>query len=130
MSDDLSQTFGVANGFVDGRDDRLNQFAMGGRSFGVWGSSIAIDTYVMLAEQFGWESYAKVIKEYNSVPTISDNTQKLNEWAKRYSKAVGKNVCPYFKWFSWPLTKETEAECAKLPAWETDILKKYTRKNL
>lgn len=36
----------------------------------------------------------------------------------RYSTVAGKNLCPYFEWWSFPLSPETLAVCSELPEWE------------
>ena len=59
---------------------------------------------------------------------IKTDDQKLNTWVVRYSQAVNTNLCDYFEWWQFPLTAETKAACAELPALDEDLLAEFRRK--
>jgi hypothetical protein len=83
-----------------------------------------------LVEQFSWDGYIKVIQSYYNQPSDSTPGAKYDTWAKKYSQAVNKNLCPYFSWFGWPLSTATKAACASLPTWEEDPFNSATPSKL
>ena len=66
-----------------------------------------------------------ILLQYYTLPTIYNDNEKLDMWARRYSQTVNTNLCPYFEWWGWPLTADTKAECSKLPAWTQDPLSRF-----
>ena len=130
---------------------------MKGKPWNEWRIWLALETYVLLAQEFAWESYTDTFKIYyeNKASDVGLNSdeQKLSKWVERwlyainngkkhlsdrlylmarYSKVVNKNLCPYFQWWKFPLTDATIAVCSELPAWVPAVnpLDKYTRKLL
>ena len=108
---------------------RIHNWTLSGKPFEDWKVFLALDTYSILAEAFSWEAYTPVIKQYYTLPLIRDNNQKLDLWARKFSQAVNTNLCPYFAWFQWPLTKETTDLCATLPSWNQNPLERYDGKD-
>ncbi len=106
---------------------RIHMWVFKGKPMSEW-SSLTLDTYNILAEAFTWESYTKTMKQYYSLPWISDNNEKMNRWVLLYSQAVNTNLCPYFEWWGWTLTNDTKASCAQLPAWNQDPLSRFESK--
>ena len=66
--------------------------------------------------------------QYYTLPEISDDTAKLDMWARLYSQTVNTNLCPYFEWWGWTLTAETKDACSKLPAWKVEALSRFAGK--
>ena len=82
----------------------------------------------MLAEEFTWDSFTKLIKQYYKLPEVTNDNQKLDLWARRYSETVNTNLCSFFAWFQWPLSKDTTDFCATLPTWNKNPLKRFEGK--
>ncbi len=92
--------------------------------FQVW---IALDTYSLLADKFGWlESYTPVIRwYYDNEVSFSDDMAELDFWARLYIQQVGFDLCSYFEWWGWELTDETRSICSELPQTDEDLLKDF-----
>lgn len=57
--------------------------------------------------------YAQVFSSYyNDANAPQDDQSARDEWVKRWSHAVGYNLCPLYDFFSLPLT---QAMCQALP---------------
>lgn len=79
--------------------------------------------YMQLQEAFGWEPFTKVFKEYRTLtqeqrPQSDD--EKRDQWMVRMSRAVGKNLGPFFQAWAVPTTAEARASIAELPGWMPD----------
>jgi len=84
---------------------------------------LALCMYMQLQEEFGWEPFTKVFKEYRALtqeqrPQSDD--EKRDQWMVRMSRAVGKNLGPFFQAWAVPTTDEARASIAVLPPWMPD----------
>ena len=61
--------------------------------------------------------------------TLDNDVANLNEWVVRYSSVVKTNLCPYFKWWQFPLTADTLTKCAAFKDLDTDLMADYRRKS-
>eukprot|EP00095_Tigriopus_kingsejongensis_P009271 maker-scaffold361_size196684-snap-gene-0.25 protein:Tk09271 transcript:maker-scaffold361_size196684-snap-gene-0.25-mRNA-1 annotation:"protein fam115c-like" len=107
--------------------ERLHAFALNGRPWKDWNVWLAFDTYYLLADSFGWDSFTAVIKTYYDEPVIEKETQRLEEFAFRFITQVKTNLCPFFEWFRHPLNQQTKTLCQTLPTWEkaAGLLKRF-----
>jgi len=103
----------------------IHKWVFDGKPWEDWKEWLALNTFSMLAEAFNWDSYTSLIKQYYTLPNITNNNDKLDMWARRYSQTVNTNLCPYFEWWGWPLTAETKDACSKLPKWNQNPLARY-----
>ena len=76
--------------------------------------------YSMMQEDFGWEPFTKVFREYtaadaNELPKNDDD--KRDQWMVRFSRMVGKNLGPFFDAWGVPTSDEAKKSIASLPAW-------------
>lgn len=97
-------------------------FAAGPPSFDRWKQDpfVALCLYVQLQDAFGWEPYQKVFAEYRALPDAQrpkSEQDRRDQWLVRYSKAVGRNLGPFFKAWGIPVTEGAAASVANLPAW-------------
>ena len=73
---------------------------------------------LQLQEKFGWASLKKVFYEYHAMSDCpGDNPGKMNLYALTFSKAVGHNLCGFFKAWGWPIDAATEQKLSGLPVW-------------
>ena len=84
---------------------------------------LALCMYMQLQEAFGWEPFTKVFKEYRALtqeqrPQSDD--EKRDQWMVRMSRAVGRNLGPFFQAWAVPTTDEARASIAVLPPWMPD----------
>lgn len=84
---------------------------------------LALCMYMQLQEAFGWEPFTKVFKEYRTLtqeqrPQSDD--EKRDQWMVRISRAVGRNLGPFFQAWAVPTTDEARSSIADLPVWMPD----------
>jgi hypothetical protein len=84
---------------------------------------LALCTYMQLQEAFGWEPFTKVFKEYRTLtqeqrPRSDD--EKRDQWMVRFSRAVGRNLGPFFQAWAVPTTEKARSSIADLPGWMPD----------
>ncbi|KAJ8280241.1 hypothetical protein GJAV_G00052220 [Gymnothorax javanicus] len=83
-----------------------------------WSVFTALETYLQLQEEFGWEPFKKVFAAYQgkkNVPRAKD--AKMSLFAEMFSRTVERNLTPFFKAWAWPITADTEKKLADLPEW-------------
>ena len=76
--------------------------------------------YAQLQEAFGWDAFRRVFREYRDLPDAarprSDDARR-DEWLVRFSKAVGRNLGPFFDAWGVPTSAAARKEIAELPGW-------------
>ncbi len=84
---------------------------------------LALCMYIQLQEAFGWEPFTKVFREYRALTEEQrpkSDEEKRDQWMVRLSRAVGKNLGPFFQAWAVPTTAEARASIADLPVWMPD----------
>ena len=78
---------GTQHSAVVSRDSRVHDWVMRGKPWSEWQVWLALDSYVLLAQEFGWESYTNTFKiYYDSKATdggLDTDEKKLNKWVER-----------------------------------------------
>lgn len=81
---------------------------------------LALSMYAQLIDAFGWDRLKEVIAGYRSLPDGQRPTteaDKRDQWMIRYSRAVGRNLGPFFEAWGVPVTATAKAAVAQLPGW-------------
>jgi hypothetical protein len=98
------------------------KFRANGSRFEDWKRDpfLALIMYKQLQEAFGWDAYKKVFAEYralkpNERPKSDD--EKRDQFMIRFSRAVGKNLGPFFKNWSIPVSEDALRSIQDLPVW-------------
>ena len=76
--------------------------------------------YIQLQQAFGWEPFKKVFAEYRQLPQSErpkNDAEKRDQWMVRFSRAVGKDLGPFFVAWGVPVSAAARASLADLPAW-------------
>ncbi|MBN3313031.1 TCAF factor, partial [Atractosteus spatula] len=108
------------------REERTRHFVEKGRSLNDWSVFTALETYMQLQEEFGWEAFKKVFATYHLMSNIpNNNTGKMNLYAETFSKAVGRNLAPFFRSWGWPIEEGVEKRLSELPEWSEHPMTKY-----
>lgn len=99
-----------------------------GAKFDRWKSDpfLALEMYYQLREAFGWEPFTKVFGEYQKLkPEERPKTdlEKHDQWMVRMSRAVGKNLGPFFEKWGVPTSEKARESIKDLPAWMPEWLK-------
>jgi len=102
--------------------DRLAKYLAAGHSFEQWKDDpfLALTMYYQLRVDFGWEPFTKVFAEYRKLtPAQRPNGElaKHDQWMVRFSKAIGKNLGPFFQAWGVPTSEAARQSIANLPEW-------------
>ncbi|MEM7146364.1 MAG: M60 family metallopeptidase [Verrucomicrobiota bacterium] len=111
------------------RRQRLMAYVNGGKKFEEdWSVWTALEMYLQLQEAFGWEAYREVFDEYNRLPSDErpkEQQDKNDQWMIRFSKAVDRNLGPFFRAWNIPVTEAALAEVSGLPEWKEDPMVRH-----
>jgi len=111
------------------RKQRVNSYFQKGANFSSdWSVWTALETYLMVQEEFGWEPFTKTFIEYNNLPKEDwpNGQDEINDqWVIRLSRACGKNLAPFWKAWNLPLSSDVDRELKDLPVWEDHPVKRF-----
>ena len=104
------------------RNGRATKYLDGGADFTKWKSDpfLALEMYIQIREAFGWEPFKKVFAEYRSLKKgehPQGDEAKHDQWMVRMSRAVGKNLGPFFTMWGVPTSETARASIKELPTW-------------
>ena len=89
-----------------------------GSNFDEWKEKpgVALFIYAQLMREYGWESYKSVFRQYElSRPDLDSDQEKIDHWIITFSRQVGHNLVPLFKFWGFPISKPTIEDLKKLP---------------
>ena len=97
---------------------KTEQFLKDGANFQKWKESadIALFIYAQLAREFGWESYKKVFRRYDTMDASieqENDTVKIDMWFEIFSEVVEYNLAPLASFWNIPLSSEKVADLQK-----------------
>ncbi|XP_048120979.1 TRPM8 channel-associated factor homolog [Alosa alosa] len=108
------------------RLNRTQKYIEGGRDLKHWSEWVALETYLQLQEQFGWDAFKKVFATYHTMEGVPrDNNGKMNTYAETFSKVVNRNLLSFFKAWGWPIESATEQKLSGLPDWSDHPMAQY-----
>ncbi|KAI4898008.1 hypothetical protein NFI96_017492 [Prochilodus magdalenae] len=110
------------------RLSRIQIYMSGARDLKGWDVWTALETYMQLQEEFGWDAFKEVFAAYHHMEDVpQDNLGKMNLYAETFSKVVKKNLVSFFKAWGWPIQASTEQKLSSLPEWKNHPLVQYIR---
>jgi hypothetical protein len=100
----------------------LRRYLAGGVDFDKWKADpfLALYMYDQLLVAFGWDAYKKVFAEYRALPQDQrpkSEMDKRDQWMVRFSRAVNKNLGPFFEKWGVPTSEAARKSISELPAW-------------
>ncbi|HIE52690.1 MAG TPA: hypothetical protein EYP85_13120 [Armatimonadetes bacterium] len=106
----------------EGRAKAIGDYLQTGPDFEVWKRKpfLALLMYVQLQEAFGWDAFKRVFAEYRQLPPAErpqSEDEKRDQWMVRFSRAVGRNLGPFFQAWGVPTSEEARKSIADLPVW-------------
>ncbi|MBL8990629.1 MAG: hypothetical protein JNJ48_03510 [Phycisphaerae bacterium] len=106
---------------VNERPKMLDQY-LARPDFAKWKSDpfLALHMYVQVRDAFGWEPFKRVFAEYRGLTRAqrpADDQQKRDQWMVRLSRAVGRDLGPFFESWGVPTTEAARASIRDLPGW-------------
>jgi len=116
------------------REYRLKRYLEDGKTFDDWKKEpfLALYMYSMMQEEFGWEPFTKVFKEYRAADESElpkNDDDKRDQWMVRFSRMVGMNLGPFFDAWGVPTSQEAKKSISSLPPWmPTDFAKVKSKK--
>jgi hypothetical protein len=81
---------------------------------------LALIMYVQLRQEFGWEPFTRVFAEYRDLPAAErpkTDDERRDQWLVRMSKAVGRNLGPFFQRWGVPTSMAARRSVGDLPRW-------------
>ena len=94
-----------------------------------WSVWTALETYLQIQEEFGWEPFTQVFIEYNELPRSKGpktQQEKNDRFVLSLSKATGKNLAPFWRTWGLPLSDDVHRELKDLPVWQDHPVKKFS----
>lgn len=81
---------------------------------------LALTMYWQLQKAFGWEGYERTFRSYyasrpNELPR--SDLEKRDQWMVRFSRAVGRNLGPFFERWGVPTSPGARRSIEELPTW-------------
>lgn len=105
--------------------NRIETHFGNGAPIASWSVWTALETYLQIQEEFGWEpitaAYAEYYYNYSSQP--SGSTAEFNQWALQISLSTEHNLIPFFEAWDFPITQTTRDAVDHLPVWNYDPLR-------
>jgi hypothetical protein len=95
----LYNEIGVAKKYIDN-----------GSKFDEWKESpgTGLFVYAQLVREYGWDNYKAVFRQYEQTqPDLHNNQEKMDHWIETFSRQVGYNLIPLFKFWGFPISQST-----------------------
>ena len=106
------------------RESRTETYFQGGSQISSWSVWTALETYIQVQEEFGWEPITEALAAYYTMSDPPNNDeQEFNRWVVELSKTTGYNLAPYHEAWGFPLTQQTKDSLLHLPVWVDDPLR-------
>ncbi|XP_076023439.1 TRPM8 channel-associated factor homolog [Genypterus blacodes] len=111
---------------LEERKSCVKEYVQGGRKLTSWVIWVALETYMQLQDEFGWDAFKKVFAAYHKMTNFpQDNKGKMNLYAETFSKIVEKNLAGFFKAWGWPIETATEDKLSNLAPWSDHPMVQY-----
>ncbi len=89
-----------------------------GSKFDQWKENpgVALFIYAQLVREYGWDNYKAIFREYEKTrPNLDSDQKKMDHWITTFSKQVGNNLVPLFKFWGFPISDSTIDDLNSLP---------------
>ena len=108
------------------RESRMRDYFDDGSNIANWSVWIALDTYLIIKEEWDWDPITEALSVYYTLPSAEvpvGDTEEFNAWVMHLSNATGYNLAPYHAAWGFPLTQDTFDSLSHLPIWVDDPLR-------
>ena len=108
------------------RANRMRGYFDDGSNIANWSVWTALDTYLIIKEEWGWDPITQALTVYYTLPTAEVPTtgdEEFNAWVLHLSNATGYNLAPYHAAWGFPLTQNTHDSLTHFPIWVDDPLR-------
>jgi hypothetical protein len=106
-------------------NSRIETYFNNGAQINSWSVWTALETYLQIQEEFGWEPITAAFQEYyyNYSTQPSGDSNEFNQYAIQISLNTGYNLVPFLEAWGFPITQITKDSVDHLPVWTTDPLR-------
>ena len=108
------------------RESRMRSYFDDGSNISNWSVWTALDTFLIIKEEWGWDVITNTLSLYYTLPTdeipIGD-IEEFNYWVMHLSNTTGYNLAPYHAAWGFPLNQQTYDALDHLPVWVNDSLR-------
>ena len=108
------------------RANRMRGYFDDGSNIANWSVWTALDTYLIIKEEWGWDPITQALTVYYTLPVAEVPTtgdEEFNAWVLHLSNATGYNLAPYHAAWGFPLTQNTHGSLTHFPIWVDDPLR-------
>ena len=108
------------------RENRMRNYFEDGSNIDNWTVWTALDTYLIIKEEWGWIPITEALSVYYTLPeeeVPSTGDEEFNAWVLHLSNATGYNLAPYHSAWGFPLSVDTYYSLWHLPVWVDDPLR-------
>ena len=108
------------------REARMESYFDDGSNISNWSVWTALDTYLLIKEEWGWGPITEALSVYYTLPSAevpSTDLEEFNAWVMHLSNSTGYNLAPYHAAWGFPLTRNTHEALSHLPVWVDDPLR-------
>ena len=108
------------------RANRMRGYFDDGSNIANWSVWTALDTYLIIKEEWGWDPITQALTVYYTLPAAEVPTtgdEEFNAWVLHLSNATGYNLAPYHAAWGFPLTQNTHDSLTHFPIWVDDPLR-------
>jgi hypothetical protein len=107
---------------LESRQRAMALHRTGRRSFEMWKQKpfLALAMYFQLQQAFGWDAFKKVFAVYRDLPAGErprTDAEKRDQWMVRFSRAIERDLGPFFEAWGVPTSVEARASISSLPPW-------------
>ncbi len=107
---------------IRGQAEAVRAHLAAGAPFEEWKRHpfLALAMYAQVQEAFGWEPFRKVFAAYNALPASElprSDAEKRDQWLVRLSRAVGRDLGPFFELWGVPTSAAARASLSDLDPW-------------
>ena len=126
LMEDLVGVEGHGSVDPEQRAARMESYFADGSNIANWSVWIALDTYLIVKEEWSWQPITDALAAYYDLPSSqvpSNDVEKFNAWVLHISNTTGHNLAPYHAAWGFPLTQDTFDALEGLPVWVDDPLR-------
>ncbi|MFQ5748730.1 MAG: M60 family metallopeptidase [Planctomycetota bacterium] len=107
---------------IRGQAEAVRAHLAAGAPFEEWKRHpfLALAMYAQVQEAFGWEPFRRVFADYNALPASErprTDDEKRDQWLVRLSRAVGRDLGPFFELWGVPASAAARTSLSDLDAW-------------
>lgn len=116
------QTYKRTSGKI--RDLRVKKYLQK-PDFKLWKSNpwLALDMYVMLQKEFGWQPFKNIFSDYEDLPKTEHpktDQERMDQWMVRFSNEVEMDLSPFFTSWGFSLSEKAVQAVSEYQPWNDD----------